>query len=210
MDNANLSKLSIHSCNIEYPLKPAFNENLTSYQLTVPSNVDQVEINATTSDTCASYLIRSPQHIANKTCKLNDGPNKITIEVASEDGTLKRYEIECIKLSIRDAYLKALSIVDADLRPEFDSNCFSYQAYVSSKCQSVRINVEKQDPNCQLSVANQTVLNLNYGHTRFDACCKSPDGTKSQVNCLVSAILCPKNSIQKIAFIVPHRSTRFS
>jgi hypothetical protein len=181
MDNANLSKLIIQSSKVAYDLKPVFNENSTSYQLSVPSSVDHVEVIATTCDKCASYIIRHPKISNNNTCSLSDGLNKIVVEVASEDGTIKKYEIECIKLSQRDAFLKSISLNNANLIPSFDRNCLSYQASVGFECSKIHIEVEKEDPNMNLSVANQTDLSLNYGYTQFNVCCRSPDGSNSQV-----------------------------
>ena len=54
MDNADLAKLMV----APGKLSPKFNPNVTSYSVTVGSNVPEVKLTALTSDSGASYCIK--------------------------------------------------------------------------------------------------------------------------------------------------------
>ena len=54
MDNADLTKLIV----APGKLSPKFNANVTSYSVTVGSNVAEVKLTALTSDSGASYCIK--------------------------------------------------------------------------------------------------------------------------------------------------------
>lgn len=70
-----------------------------------------------------------------RTIKLEDGLNKVEIEVVSEDGSSKVYSIAVSKLSSRAAQLSDLTIEGGhDLHPDFspatyDYSCESFQTY---------------------------------------------------------------------------------
>ena len=53
MDDCNLSKLTVKPG----ALAPAFNKDVTEYEVTVASNVEKITLNPTTSDNGASFSI---------------------------------------------------------------------------------------------------------------------------------------------------------
>lgn len=192
MDDANLSKLSVK----QFIINPAFQKIVTDYSLTVPSSVDSVEIEATTSDTSASYFIKYKEKDRNK-CNIKEGLNKIIIEVSSEDGTIKLYTLNCQRLSASDAFLSSLSIPLVTVEQAFGKDLFEYDGIAPYSVTSVVVNADVNDPKCEIKLvcngkeqiklngANLTV-ELNYGRTNFEIQVKSPDGTKIQVHLFFS------------------------
>ena len=188
MDDANLNKLTLK----EVRFTPDFNKNITEYHAIVPSDIDRVEIEATTSDRGASYVVKFNEKDGQK-CILKDGQNKIIIEVSSEDGTLKHYTIYCVKLSASDAILKSLRITNLlIISPEFKSDIYEYQATVAFDLCHVKIDTEVDDPKCEVSLefngsvtlkSAETSFNveLNHGNSQLNIIVKSPNKQKSQV-----------------------------
>lgn len=62
-----------------------------------------------------------------KTIKLEDGLNKVEIEVVSEDGTTKMYSIAVTKLSASAAQLSDLTVQGGhSLQPDFSPTTYDY------------------------------------------------------------------------------------
>lgn len=62
-----------------------------------------------------------------RTLKLRDGLNKVEIEVVAEDGTIKKYYVDIIKLSARIAELSELALEgEFPLYPTFKNKTFEY------------------------------------------------------------------------------------
>ena len=79
--NANLKNLGIRPNDFK-----GFKSGTTSYNATVPNNVEQVEVYATASDSKANVTGTGKK-------KLNVGSNKLDVVVTAEDGTKKTYTI---------------------------------------------------------------------------------------------------------------------
>ena len=192
MDDANLAKLSVK----QFTINPTFQKTITDYNLTVPSSIDSIEIEATTSDTSASYFLKYKEKDGNK-CSIKEGSNKIIIEVSSEDGTIKLYNIICLRLSASDAFLSWLSIAGVQVEPSFVKDIFEYNSVVPYFIINALVNVEVNDPKCEIKLvysgkeqlkSNGVNLSIdfNYGRTVFEILVKSPDGTKTQVYFILS------------------------
>lgn len=59
MDDANLKKLSVDQAG----MVPEFVPDFTDYKIVVASNVEVLKVSATTSDTGASFSVKSKQEI---------------------------------------------------------------------------------------------------------------------------------------------------
>jgi trimeric autotransporter adhesin len=187
MDDANLSKLSVK----QFTISPPFQKTITDYSLTVPSSVDSIEIEATTNDTSASYFLKFKEKDGSK-CSVKEGINKIIIEVSSEDGTIKLYNINCIRLSASEAFLSSLSIAGVTVEPNFLKDVFEYNSTVPYSITNALVNVEVNDPKCEIKLVYSgkeqiktngvnLMIEFNYGRTFFAILVKSPDGSKTQV-----------------------------
>lgn len=80
--NNNLSSLSVTG----YEISPNFNKNTTSYTVKVPSNIEEITIEATKEDSRAK--ISGTGKLA-----VSEGENKFNVIVTSEKGTTKTYTI---------------------------------------------------------------------------------------------------------------------
>lgn len=62
-----------------------------------------------------------------RTVKLNNGPNRVEIEVVAENGTTKKYNVEITKLSAKIAELSDLTVGgNLLLLPAFSSRVYEY------------------------------------------------------------------------------------
>ncbi|XP_018517057.1 uncharacterized protein LOC108873376 [Lates calcarifer] len=180
MDNCDLEKLSVSG---GVKLHPAFTPAVTDYTVTVESSVSKVTLDLLTSDCGASYSILFGD--GSRTVKLNDGLNRVEIEVVAEDGTIKRYSVGITKLSAKIAELSSL-IVEGDipLRPTFSSKVYEYNSIVPFHCNAVTLLPKVPDKNIKVTVngadSSQPVL-LNFGDTVVEISVCSADGSNSQV-----------------------------
>ncbi|KAK7902132.1 hypothetical protein WMY93_018901 [Mugilogobius chulae] len=179
MDNCDLEKLSVSVGK----LQPDFSPNITTYQVTVESSVNKVNLDVVTSDCGASYRIRFGDE--SRVIKLNDGVNKVEIEVVAEDGTIKKYYVDITKLSAKIAELSELTLEGAfPLYPPFNSKTFEYNSTVPFQVNSVTLLPSVPDKHIKVKVNggdNSQPVPLNYGDTLVDILVSSADGTHSQV-----------------------------
>lgn len=153
MDDANLAKLSVDKPG----LRPDFNKDTLDYSITVPFSVQELKVKAITNDRGASSSIKSNTGYGDQV-KLNEGENKIQIEVTSEDGTVKKYSITCVRLSASNALLNNIDIDSLTLQPEFEPNHFDYELYPSTDILNLNLQLSSFDPSCFIELKlNDTV-----------------------------------------------------
>lgn len=147
MDDANLSKLSVDKPG----LTPNFNKDILDYSITVPFDVESLKVKAVPSDRGASCSVKSDTGYGDQV-KLNEGNNKILIEVSSEDGTNKNYLINCNRLSDSHALLNTLNFDKLSLKPEFEPGHFDYELCPSNNILNVDLQVSCYDSNCEIKI----------------------------------------------------------
>nr|XP_008292168.1 PREDICTED: uncharacterized protein LOC103366271 [Stegastes partitus] len=178
MDNCDLEKLSVSAGK----LHPDFTPQVTDYQVTVESDVSQVTLDLTTSDCGASYSILFGDR--SSTIHLKDGLNRVEIEVAAEDGTLKKYSVEITKLSAKIAELSDLVLEgDIPLEPAFCTKVYEYNSIVPFYCKSVTLLPKVPDRNIKCTVnglSSSQPVDLNAGDTVVEISVCSADGSVSQ------------------------------
>ncbi|KAF3708001.1 hypothetical protein EXN66_Car001174 [Channa argus] len=179
MDNCDLKKL----CVCGGKLHPAFKPEVTDYKVTVESSVAQVTLELLTSDCAASYSILFGD--GSSTITVNEGLNKVEIEVVAEDGTTKKYRVEITKLSAKLAELSDLTVkANVSLHPAFCAKVYEYNSIVPFHCNSVTMHPVVPDKNIKFTVngadGSQPVC-LNFGDTVVEISVCSPDGSNSQV-----------------------------
>ena len=157
MDNANLAKLIVDQPGLE----PAFSKNVVDYNIVVAFNVEKFKLTLSTEDTGASFTVKLDKSYGEEV-KLNEGENKITIEVTSEDGTVKKYSINCKRLSASDAKLKNLEFNSIKLSEKFSATNYEYKSLVDPKASEDKFKVELFDPGCGIECAcNSLTLTKN-------------------------------------------------
>ena len=128
--DATLKSLSISGQTIS----PAFDKDTTSYTLTVPNGTKSIDVSAIANDSKATVTI------SDNAKNLKEGVNPVKVTVKAENGTTKVYTINVTrKASATPAttttkssnnYLKTLSTVNGDIKPEFKKTTNNYNITV--------------------------------------------------------------------------------
>ena len=157
-NNTNLSNLGIKPNDFT-----GFKTNKTSYDVTVPNDVEKVTVYATAQDKKASIK-------GNGTQKLNVGKNTLNVVVTAEDGTQKTYTINVTReegnsesdnknetnsnstatentttesvSEEKNSDLKSLNIKGYTLNPAFSPDVYEYKVDVSGDVSSLDIETE--------------------------------------------------------------------
>lgn len=161
-NNANLSNLGIKPNDFK-----GFKASKTSYDVTVPNDIEKVTVYATAQDNKAKIK-------GNESQKLKVGKNVLNVVVTAEDGTQKTYTINVTREEAKEennqtsenttntasttnetssenttetqsennSDLKKLSIKGYNLTPEFSPNIYEYKVDVNGDVSSLDIETE--------------------------------------------------------------------
>ena len=143
-DNADLTNLGIRPNDFS-----GFTPNKLTYDVTVPLDVESIEVYATASDSKASISGTGKKN-------LEEGLNEFEIVVTAEDGTVKTYTINVTREesateetgteeSIGEG-LASLKIADLELTPEFETNVYEYKVKYIGDATSLDIQTETTNP----------------------------------------------------------------
>lgn len=131
--NADLSNLGIKPNDFS-----GFSPNKTSYNVTVPENVQSIDVYATAKNANAKISGTGKQELA-------IGENKIEVVVATNDGTTKTYTInvkregenkENVSQTTEkvEQGLSELKVENSELTPKFETNIYEYSTkYIGEK-----------------------------------------------------------------------------
>lgn len=162
-----LSSLTIKNGFDNYLISPSFNENVTSYNVEVPNNVDKVTI----AGTATSKNVKSITGIGE--VSLNFGSNKKNIVVTAEDGTAKTYSITINRKKSEDAYLKNIKIDNVAIS-DFSKENFEYN--IDSVGSSISFLNITYDKNNEYSTVEVLDNNLSIGNNTVKLKVTSQDG----------------------------------
>lgn len=150
---------------------PEFRKDIFEYYLTIPSDVQDIEVLAISENPNASVYISGNTN-------LKEGLNDIRIQVISEDTTQnKLYTIHITKTSniqLANTNLEILAIENVLLNPPFDVNQINYKAQVSN--QTTNLNVLAVPENEQASVEINGNDNLKEGNNLVTVLVTAPNG----------------------------------
>ena len=164
--NANLSNLGMNPNDFT-----GFSENKTSYDVTVPNNVTQVEIYATKKDSKASLTGTGIK-------KLQEGQNTANVIVTAEDGTTKTYTINIKRLSknekqdttenldaksssnSKDLELSNLESEGVNLEPSFESSTYKYEISIKGEQSNLDIKASTNNTSDKVEIiGNENLQN---------------------------------------------------
>lgn len=174
-NNANLSNLGIKPNDFK-GFKPA----TTSYNVTVPNDIEKVTVYATAQDKKATIK-------GNGTQTLKAGKNALNVVVTAEDGTTKTYTINVTREeakndknettdnttdttnsvtsensgnteSTSESDLKKLSIKGYNLTPTFSPDVYEYKVDVSGDVSSLDIETEGANHNVSIDIVGNENL----------------------------------------------------
>lgn len=149
--DATLSKLNVGG----YTLSPAFNKNKFSYSITVPSNVDNLTVQAIASSSKAKVTISGNSN-------LKSGMNYITVTVTAQNGNKNTYTVNVTKKKAstspssnsgtkeeqkksNENYLESLVIGNGEISPKFDKNMSNYEVTVPYESNKLDLTYKASD-----------------------------------------------------------------
>jgi len=136
-----------------YTLTPTFSKTKYEYYLTVPSNVDKVNIVATSSDNKQTIT-------GDGTVELSYGKNVKKILVKAENGASSVYTITITRIDSRtgDTSLKSLSVSGTNIR--YEEGKTIYEATVGKSTDKVLISATATDSNALLTGTGEKELKI--------------------------------------------------
>ena len=170
------ASLQALSCS-QAALSPSFSPDTTSYRVTVPYDVTDLDLNYQTSDSNASVSVSGNE--------LSVGSNTITVSVTAQDGSVRRYTIAATReqdpdyVYSTDATLSRLKTSTGRLSPAFSPEITSYVIYVPYEVSKITLTGTANDSKA-LGVANASCDELAEGDNLLQVSCTAEDGTTVQ------------------------------
>ena len=152
--NANLSNLGIRPNDFS-----GFTPGTTTYNVTVPEDVESVEVYATAQDSNATI-----SGTGNKT--LEYGENALNVVVTAEDGTTKTYTINVTREGEEATEettevvngLSNITIGDLELSPSFKTDVYEYTVKYIGEDTSLDIQAVATDPSYTVEIVGNEEL----------------------------------------------------
>ena len=174
--NANLKEMRI---DVE-GITPKFSKNITSYNVVVSNDVNNINVVAVPEDNSASVVVSGNNNLI-------EGSNIITISVTAPDGkTRKNYIINVTKTAnpeLANASLENLAIENVTLNPEFNSEVINYTAEVEKEVENLNILAVPQRENATVTVNGGQ--NLAFGENVINITVLAEDGLTEKIYTVV-------------------------
>lgn len=174
--NANLKEMRI---DVE-GITPKFSKNITSYNVVVSNDINNINVVAVPEDNSASVAISGNNNLI-------EGSNIITISVTAPDGkTRKNYIINVTKTAnpeLANASLENLAIENVTLNPEFNSEIINYTAEVEKEVENLNILAVPQRENATVTVNGGQ--NLAFGENVINITVLAEDGLTEKIYTVV-------------------------
>ena len=133
-EKSNDSYLKELIINSSHDMDNKFDKNVSSYNITVPYEVEKLDLSYVTSDSKAKVVITG-----NENFKVGQ-VNTVQIEVTAEDGTKRYYTLNVTRSTkSSDNDLKDLVIEETDLNPKFDPDVLDYTVKVDGDTDKLNI-----------------------------------------------------------------------
>ncbi len=170
--NNNLSSLIIN----KGTLSPKFGKGTTTYNVSVPFEVEKISVNAKAEDSLAKVSINSPSLVAEKTTNL-------TVKVTAENGSVKTYTIKVKrgkdpnKPLSNNNYLESLTIDNGELSPAFNKDVESYSVYLPFEITSIKLDAVVEDKE-YATLEKDGSESLSVGNNLIKITVTAEDGSK--------------------------------
>lgn len=150
---ASLSSLSVSNGT----LSPKFASGTKSYKVTVDTNVESININATAAS--GSSFVSG---YGSRSVKLNYGVNKVQVKVKNSAGKVTTYTLNITRTDGRSTVntLASLTVSNGTLTPDFASNVNNYTINVTNDVQKISFEGTLTDPTSTFAT--------NYGPREYD------------------------------------------
>ncbi len=151
-----------------YNIAPTFNKNTTIYNLTIPNNINTINIIATPEDNQSTITGDGIQNVV-------EGTNYFKIDVVSESGETKTYTIIINKEYSDNNYIGNLIINNGTLTPEFNKNTNTYNVEVEYDETQLDLNVILENQNATYKILNNR--NFKVGNNTVTIEVTAPNGS---------------------------------
>ncbi|MCM1053584.1 MAG: cadherin-like beta sandwich domain-containing protein [Ruminococcus sp.] len=132
----NLKVVNTNNQSVEYELNPEFNKIIMEYNVTVPNDVDKINLIATPESSTTTVDGAG-------TKELKTGLNKYSIVTTSESGDIETYTVNITREKNSNANLSDISVSDNttnyNLDPTFDKNELEYRVEVDEGVSKITI-----------------------------------------------------------------------
>ena len=173
--NANLKMLGIRPSQYDFS---GFKSGTTTYEVTVPADVEEVEVYGTAQDSNAKVSGLG-------TKKLEEGLNDLSIVVTAEDGTEKIYTINVTRESSSTNEntegteasgdgLSSLTIGNLELSPAFSTGVYEYTAKYIGEGTEVNVDAVATNPDYTVEITGND--NLQEGENLITVLVTDADG----------------------------------
>ena len=165
---ATLDKLTVTNGSFN----PSFNKDTLEYNVTVPVETTDFDINATTTEPHASITSGVGHYTMTESTK------EIEVVVVSEDLTeTKTYKLNISRTKSSDNTLSSITVSEGSLSPEFNQNTTSYTVNVGGSIDSIDIEATLSDSRAKILSGTGT-HNLNVGNNTITITVESESGAK--------------------------------
>ena len=153
--NADLSNLGIKPNDFS-----GFTPSKTTYDVTVPADVTEVEVYATAQSSGAKITGTGKQ-------KLQDGKNELTVTVTAASGATKKYTINVTKETnaqnsteenTEAKGLSSLKVGNLELSPKFETNVYEYTAKYDGDDSKIDVKAVTTDPKYVVDITGNSDL----------------------------------------------------
>ena len=153
--NADLSNLGIKPNDFS-----GFTPSKTTYDVTVPADVTEVEVYATAQNSGAKITGTGKQ-------KLQDGKNELTVTVTAASGATKKYTINVTKETnaqnsteenTEAKGLSSLKVGNLELSPKFETNVYEYTAKYEGDDNKIDVKAVTTDPKYVVDITGNSDL----------------------------------------------------
>lgn len=133
--------------NSSHEMKPTFDKKMTNYNITVPYEVEKLDLTAISSSTKAKVEI-----IGNSNFDV-EKINLVEIKVTAEDGSIRIYSLNVTRSTQKSATdLKTLEIKDATLSPAFSKTTLDYKTTVKDNVSKLDIIAVPEDSSSKVEI----------------------------------------------------------
>lgn len=143
--------------NSSHEINPKFNKNTSNYSVTVPYEVDKLDLTYVTNDSNAKVKVNGNNNF------LVGEMNTVEIEVTAEDGTIRIYTLNVTRSTQNGKTdLKELTVTNGTLSPNFDPNVLEYNVKVDGKTDKLDIKAIAKDTDSKVEIIGND--NLKEGN----------------------------------------------
>ncbi len=145
-----------------------FKSNVTTYDIEVDSDVNEIIINALPNDPSTKIII--PDDLS-----LKEGMNTFVVKVVGSDGTTKEYTINVNKKGKDNKVIKDITVGPKDI--DFSEDVYTYDIEVDNSVNEITLSALPFDKNTQI-IITPSDLTLKEGLNTFKIEATNKDGIK--------------------------------